>query len=134
MIIRTRTTRRRGQALVEFALIAPILILLIMGIVEFGRIFSAQQTVTNASREGARTGILPNSSTTDVSNTVSSFMSTAGLTATPTVTCTNVGTTVQSGAPTSVTVSYTLPILTGTIIPGIGESIDLTHTTVMRHE
>ena len=134
MIIRTRTTRRRGQALVEFALIAPILILLIMGIVEFGRIFSAQQTVTNASREGARTGILPNSSTTDVSNTVSSFMSTAGLTATPTVTCTNVGPTVQSGAPTSVTVSYTLPILTGTIIPGIGESIDLTHTTVMRHE
>ena len=129
-----RTIRRRGQALVEFALIAPILILLVMGIVEFGRVFMAQQTITSASREGARTGILPNSTTSDVENIVTTYMSAASLSGATSIQCSNVGPTVQSGAATSVTVSYTLPILTGTIIPGIGQSMNLTNTTVMRHE
>lgn len=51
----------KGQALVEFALILPILLLLVMGIIQFGIIFSAQMSVTNAVREGARTAaVSPN--------------------------------------------------------------------------
>ncbi len=46
----------RGQTLVELALILPILLLLIFGIIEFGRIFNAHLTLTHASREGARAG------------------------------------------------------------------------------
>ncbi|HUW32995.1 MAG TPA: TadE/TadG family type IV pilus assembly protein [Planctomycetota bacterium] len=134
MISNPKNTRRKGQALVEFALIVPILVMLVMGIVEFGRIFMTQQTVTNASREGARTGVLPNSTVTDVQNTVSAYMGSAGLTGGTTVQCTNVGPSVAAGTPTSVTVSYSLPILTGTIIPGLGDSITITHSTVMRHE
>jgi Flp pilus assembly protein TadG len=45
---------RRGQGLVEFALILPIFLLLLLGIVEFGRIISSQMIVSNASRTGAR--------------------------------------------------------------------------------
>jgi Flp pilus assembly pilin Flp len=44
----------RGQTLVEMALVLPLLCLLILGIVEFGRIFNTYLVVTNASREGAR--------------------------------------------------------------------------------
>ncbi len=46
----------RGQALVEMALVLPILIMLIFGIVEFGRILNTYMTVTELSREGARKG------------------------------------------------------------------------------
>ncbi|MHB1125752.1 MAG: TadE/TadG family type IV pilus assembly protein [Bacillota bacterium] len=45
-----------GQALVELALILPVLIILLFGVIEFGRIFQAYLTVTYAAREGARAG------------------------------------------------------------------------------
>ncbi len=47
-----------GQALVEMALVLSILLLLLTGIVEFGRVLSAQLVVSHASREGARTGVV----------------------------------------------------------------------------
>ncbi|MEW6183388.1 MAG: TadE/TadG family type IV pilus assembly protein [Bacillota bacterium] len=43
-----------GQALVEFALVVPLLLLVIFGTIEFGRIYHAQLTVASAAREGAR--------------------------------------------------------------------------------
>src|SRR5689334_10681817 len=48
---------RRGQTMVEFALTLPILLLLIFGIVEFGRIFQAWVTIQNAARTAARFAI-----------------------------------------------------------------------------
>ena len=44
----------RGAAVVEFALILPILVLFVFGIVEFGRAYSARIELTGAVREGAR--------------------------------------------------------------------------------
>ncbi|HKU29947.1 MAG TPA: TadE/TadG family type IV pilus assembly protein, partial [Arthrobacter sp.] len=40
----------RGAAAVEFALVAPILVLLVLGIMEFGRAYNAQVSLTNAAR------------------------------------------------------------------------------------
>lgn len=48
----------RAQALVEMALVLTILLLLLAGIIEFGRVFSAQLIVSHASREGARLGVI----------------------------------------------------------------------------
>ena len=48
----------RAQALVEMALVLTILLLLPAGIIEFGRVFSAQLIVSHASREGARLGVI----------------------------------------------------------------------------
>ncbi len=45
-----------GQTLVEFALVLPMLLILMFGIVDFGRAFYTWLTVTNAAREGARVG------------------------------------------------------------------------------
>ncbi len=47
-----------GQSLVEFALILPIMLLLLMGIVQFGFIFNGQITLTSAAREGARLAVV----------------------------------------------------------------------------
>lgn len=53
-----RNEGRRGQALVEFALILPILILLLVGIFDFGRAIYAFNTVNNAAREAVRLAIV----------------------------------------------------------------------------
>jgi Flp pilus assembly protein TadG len=50
--------RRRGQALVEFALIIPLFLLLLVGIFDLGRAVFAYNTLTNAAREGARIAIV----------------------------------------------------------------------------
>jgi Flp pilus assembly protein TadG len=46
----------RGQSLVEFALVVPLFLLLLLGMLEFGIAFTHDQTLTYATREGARTG------------------------------------------------------------------------------
>ncbi len=58
--------RRRGQALVEFALVLPLLLLLLVGLVEFGRAWNLHQVVTDASREGARHAVLQSGVATSV--------------------------------------------------------------------
>ncbi|MBZ4664201.1 MAG: TadE-like protein [Caloramator sp.] len=50
--------RKKGQALLEFAILLPILLLIVMGISEFGIMLNSYLTIQNASREGARLGIL----------------------------------------------------------------------------
>ncbi len=49
---------KRGQGLVEFALILPLLLLVVLGIVEFGYIFAVYSGMFNAAREGARYGVV----------------------------------------------------------------------------
>jgi hypothetical protein len=51
-------TRRRGQALIEFALVMPLLFLLILNLVNFGAFIHAMITVTNAARTGAQSMIM----------------------------------------------------------------------------
>jgi Flp pilus assembly protein TadG len=52
------TRNRRGQALAEFALILPLILLFIAGIVEMGRAWNIKQAVTDAAREGARYAVV----------------------------------------------------------------------------
>ena len=65
-----------GQTLVEFALIASLLFLILFGIIEFGRIFHAYLVVTSAAREGARKAAITGTAAdieTAVRNAVSSL-------------------------------------------------------------
>jgi Flp pilus assembly protein TadG len=50
--------RARGQSLVEFSLVLVPLFMLVLGIIQFGLIFNSYVTLTNAAREGARTGTI----------------------------------------------------------------------------
>jgi Flp pilus assembly protein TadG len=54
----------RGAVAVEFALLAPVLVMLLLGIMEFGRAYNVQVTLTNAAREGVRTMAINNDQTT----------------------------------------------------------------------
>ena len=53
-----RKARDRGSAAVEFALVLPLLLLLVFGIIDFGRALNAQITLTQAAREGVRLAAL----------------------------------------------------------------------------
>ena len=54
--LRRMVKSEKGQSMVELALILPIIILILFGILEFGRIFYSYIVITNAAREGARAG------------------------------------------------------------------------------
>ena len=48
----------RGSQLIEFALVLPLLLLVVLGIMDFGLLFQRYEAVTNAAREGARVAVL----------------------------------------------------------------------------
>jgi Flp pilus assembly protein TadG len=48
------TPNQRGQDLAEFAIVLPLLFLVVFGVLDLGRVFHAAITITNAAREGAR--------------------------------------------------------------------------------
>jgi Flp pilus assembly protein TadG len=53
-VIRDRISREEGVAAVEFAIILPVLALILFGVLEFGRVWSQYQVYNGAAREGAR--------------------------------------------------------------------------------
>tara|TARA_R110002049_G_scaffold2750_9_gene22367 strand:- start:38246 stop:38662 length:417 start_codon:yes stop_codon:yes gene_type:complete len=62
----TRPRKRRGTAAVEFAVVAPIMLLFTFGLVELGRMMLVKQSATHATREGARIAIRPTATNDDV--------------------------------------------------------------------
>jgi len=83
MSIRRRLRLERGAELIEMALVLPLLMLVIMGIIDFGFLFREMSVVTNAAREGARAGVLPDySADANVSNRVQQYLTASGITVT----------------------------------------------------
>lgn len=78
--IRGAMRNRPGQSLVEFVLIAPMLLLLIFGLVEFARAWNIRHVVTDAAREGARYMAVDNDmSDADVELIINAALQAAGL-------------------------------------------------------
>ena len=141
-----RVRSQAGAELVEFALVLPVMLLVFGGIVDFGLLLQRQQVVTNAAREGARLGVLPGYTTTDVQARVTAFVR-EGLnndSLTPTTAMTVVTLTPASGpafqaAQVTVTLSSNYMILGPlvTLAGGSGGSfgtIPITARTTMRIE
>lgn len=84
---------RRGQALVEFALVLPMILLLVVGIIEFGRAWNDHQVITDAAREAARKCVVydPATTQTDVENAAKNALSAAGINPDPPVAITVTG-------------------------------------------
>ncbi len=102
----------KGAQLVEFALVLPLLLLVILAIAEFGFIFQRYEVLTNAAREGARIAVLPGYSTADVQSRVSTYLAAGRVPTTgsnPTVAVTNEAVVVPGGTTITmkrVTVNY----------------------------
>jgi len=58
-MIKRAVKNQKGVALVEFAIVLPLLLFLLFGFIEFGVMLYNKQVITNASREGARAAINP---------------------------------------------------------------------------
>lgn len=74
-----RSPRRRGGAILEAALVLPILLALAFGMIEFGYFFFVKHTLQGAAREGARVGIVPSGTNAAVNSAVTTAMRAAGL-------------------------------------------------------
>jgi Flp pilus assembly protein TadG len=129
--------REEGAAAVEFALLLPLLILILFGIIEFGLVLYNQEVITNASREGARYGIVigsPRPTGGQIQGVVSTYLTNAGLTAGDA----SVSVTGAQGASGSdLTVSVTYPynfLVLSNLAAGLGSTLNLNGTTVMKLE
>jgi Flp pilus assembly protein TadG len=122
--------QERGASAVEFAFIVPMLIVLVLGIAEFGHAFQVQGTLSAAAREGVRAMALQNDpalARTVVKNaagTLDPGITDAQIAITP-ATCPQTGT---GSTYVHVTVDYSMPFLTSFF----GSGLDLTGTGVMR--
>src|SRR2546423_6062073 len=111
----SRRSQRRGSAVMDAALVFPLLLALMFGTMEYGYYFFVRHTLTGAAREGARVGIMPTGDNTKVTDTVVKYLQNAGLqTSTTTLDTTKFtltispsASTVGSGNPLTVTVSST---------------------------
>ena len=133
--LRRRSNRGRGQALVEFALVIPVFLLVLCGILDFGFMLFSRMTVINAAREAARAAVIVSDTTTIpvlAPQTAQSVAAGAGLgltTSNTAVTCVAIKslpsscsfattTSSKSGDAVSVTVTYPyksfFPLLFGT--------------------
>ncbi len=77
--IRARLAGEQGTALLETALTLPLLLLVSVGIFEFGRAYQTWQVLTNAAREGARIAVLPNQVAGAVDARVRSYLTSGQL-------------------------------------------------------
>lgn len=76
---RRGSARDRGQSLVEMAVVLPILLLLIIGMVEFARAWMFQQVITNIAREGARLAVIPTSDQAMVQTRIDQLLTAASI-------------------------------------------------------
>jgi len=147
----TKTNRQgwsseRGTAILETAMTLPLLLLVSVGIFEFGRAYQTWQVLTNAAREGARVAVLPNGDPAAPEARVRAYLTNGQLPNAASATVAVTATTVDIGggatAPASVvTVSYpfsfiVLQPVARLLVTGstLGGPVTLTSSAEMRNE
>jgi Flp pilus assembly protein TadG len=124
---------RKGQNLVEFALVVPLLLILVFGIAEFGRAWMTQNILTGAAREAVRVLAVP----APAGGPTAAYARAVAVLASAGITADNVAVVDAPGAfeAVSVTVAYNFPVVLVGFIPGLDcTTIPLTSTTTMRRE
>ncbi|MGG2025715.1 TadE/TadG family type IV pilus assembly protein [Gottfriedia sp. S16(2024)] len=119
----------KGQSLVEFALVVPVLILLLFGILDFGRVYYTYLTLDHAGREAARTASIGKDDATIKGVAISDA---AGIKLTSDKITISPGTR-SSGDNVTVTITYPVDFLTPVIGQIVG-TFNIKNTTVMRVE
>lgn len=121
-----------GQSLVEFAILLPVLLLILMGIMEFGMMLNSYLTIRNSSREGARAAIVGSTDTAirSLILTDSPTLNAADLTISITPSC---GSGI-SGDPLTVDIKYNYHLTVPIISSIFGNTVTLDAQTTMRIE
>jgi len=143
----TKTFRsERGAAIIETAITLPLVLLVCVGIFEFGRAYQTWQVMTNAAREGARVAVLPNPTAGAADARVRDYLKMGGLKSDPSVGVAVTPVTVSLGAAgnasaSTVTVTYPFSFMVlqpvAKLVVGTtttGNAITLTAAATMRNE
>jgi len=81
--LRSRAASQRGAEIIEMAIVAPLLALLIAALFDFGFLFRNWEVITNAVREGARVGVLPSytcdGAASDVESRIDAYLTGSGI-------------------------------------------------------
>lgn len=141
-----QAVERRGAAVVEFALVAPLFFMLVLGVIEFGQAFMVSQLINSAAREGARLAITDGSTNADVETVVTDVIQRSTTTDPNNVTVA-VSVTEAAGNPSAAnevsnaskrdlcTVNVTVPYADVALITGsFLQSVTLRGNCSMRHE
>jgi Flp pilus assembly protein TadG len=80
IVVKKIQPERRGAAIVEFAVIAPILVFLLVGTLEISRGIMVKQVLNDAARRACRTAILPSGSNSKITSDVTSVLTDNNLT------------------------------------------------------
>jgi Flp pilus assembly protein TadG len=123
-----RIRSQKGQSLVEFALVLPVFVVVLFGIMEFGRLWEISNVLTSAAREGARVAAVSEPNIEKARNAAQTVLTAAHITSAI----------IAISGPNSdkdivVTISLAYSPLTGSIIPGLGP-FSLSRSTTMRWE
>ena len=141
--MRRKIVSQKGASAVEFALVLPLLIMLTFGIIEFGFYLFNKQVITNASREGARAGIvaraprLPDTGTDSITAVVRKYcgthLITFGASNTPNINLIGYDPSALFGQELTVEVTYTYGFI---VMPGFisGLAGNMKAVSVMRYE
>jgi Flp pilus assembly protein TadG len=130
-----------GAEIIEMAIVLPLLLMVLFGIVEFGFVFQRYVFLTNAAAEGARVASLPGYTSADVSSRVEAYATASNITG---VSATSVaspiagpGGTMWPGSKVTVTYVYTYKFI-GPLVALAGGSMDptitLTSKSTVRHQ
>lgn len=123
--MRRNEQNQKGAALAEFALVLPVFIMLVFGIIQFGLALNRVQAYQAAAREGARVGSLESSSTGDINSAVTNAL--VGFGVAPTVSISPGLCAGRPGAPITVEVTapYTIqiPLLPDTTVTLEGDGV-----------
>ncbi|MDP2268082.1 MAG: pilus assembly protein [Deltaproteobacteria bacterium] len=121
--MRTKLSSQKGASAVEFALVLPMLMVISFGIIEFGAYLYNQQVITNASREGARAGIVASGPRVDlttiaavVNNYAKGHLITFGPANNPAINVTGYAAAAAFSTPLTVQVTYNYSFL---VIPDL---------------
>ncbi len=120
--MRSCPQKRRGATLVEFAFVAPVFIGMVLGVIELGRGLMVQQLLTEAARRGARAGVIEGTSSTQIKQAVTDYLTTVGVngsTAGVSVNDAPIDTVEAQNMPayTEITVSVNVPVNSCTWLP-----------------
>ncbi len=130
---RSCRSNRSGVAVVEFAIVAPVFVLFVMGMIEVAHGLMVQEVITNAAREGARTAVVESSTASTVTAAVQAYLTAANIPASAaTISVTIPAVRYNNSATVTVSVPYTK--VSWVPVPKYLGSITLTATSTMRCE
>ena len=126
-----RLTGSGANAMIEFALVLPILLLVLFGITEFGRAIAVVQVLYTAAREGARIAAVTAPDRSAVTTRVNDVLGAASVTPSAILVDGPVG---SPESTVRVTVRSDFNVLSGTVLGTFAGTITLQGVSVMRHE